>query len=100
MRFEYASTRAIDSYPDECKEIFQAIAKIVLEPDEDAEDWVNSILVTDESNIGDLLTFCLTDEQRQEQVNNLRLALGIPHLLSSDRVLYAACLLRAKTLDT
>lgn len=66
-----ASQEQVEVYAAEVDEVLRAIAKLMLEPDGDLEDWIGHCFVTDGSEVGDFF-------RDDAQCDALGIMLGIP----------------------
>jgi hypothetical protein len=73
----FAANGKIRAYRTEVDELLLAIAVYMIEPGEDDEDWARDAFVSDESRIGDFLSF-------DPEVKLLSESLGLPQLSRKD----------------
>jgi hypothetical protein len=78
-KIEFAFDGKVQRFQAEVDELILAIATYMIEPGEDIADWASSVFVSDESCIGDFLTY-------ERDVENLRKRLNIPTLQRRDFV--------------
>ena len=86
-RIESAPTDRIDRYESEVSRILRAIAKYMVEDDENVTDWVDTVFVSDKSQVSD---FLYKDADLQSLANDL----GLFALNGNARVVDVAVMLR------
>ncbi len=78
-RITFASTSKIDQFQTEVDELILAIAPFMIEPNEDEQDWADSVFVSDESRLGDFLS-------QESDLPALSEKLGLPLLERRDLI--------------